>query len=756
MTATVPPAPADDRPVEFLDDGPDELSRADRSIWRVLVVDDDEDVHTATVFALEYTEVLGRMVQLLHAYSAAQARDILQRERDIAVVLLDVVMETADAGLQLVPFIRQQLGMHATRIILRTGQPGYAPEQQTLERYDINDYKSKSELTRPRLLAAITSAVRSYQQIRSIETHRLGLQRIIDASADLLERRGLQAFADGVLTQLAALLDVDPEGLVCAHHPDDGQPCLILAAAGMYAHLIGQPLEALRGHPSTQHLLEALRQRRSLFLPQETVLFVAGDDQVDMAVYLPMAHHLDPDTQRLIDVFCLNLSAYLRNLNLIERLRELAYHDPRVGAHNRTWLEQKLQDLIARGQASAHALALLDIDRFSGINECMGAEFGDDVLRALAARLHEFARSAPQAHEAMEVARVGSDTLAVLGPSPCTWLQALRQAVQRPLQVRQQPFKIQTTMAWCEGHDFGRSGADTLRNAATALKTAKTHHRGSALRYDPAMSHDTRQRTQLLEQLHHALADGELYLAYQPQLALDGRRLVGAEALLRWRHPQGLAVGPDQFIPLAEQSGLIEAIGSWVIQRACRDWAWLQAQGCPLPRVAINLSPIQLRRPALVDEVADALQQHGMPAQALELEITETVGLPDHLQTLPVLQALRKLGLSIVIDDFGTGYSNLQRLQELPIDGLKIDRSFIQRMLQSRSCERIVETIVQLADHLQLRVTAEGIEDEAVLARLQTMGCHEGQGWAIARPMPAADLHAWCAEHITRQARSAN
>ncbi|OZA89390.1 MAG: hypothetical protein B7X56_03685 [Burkholderiales bacterium 34-67-9] len=304
---------ADDRPVT-----PQDLTPPSKP-WRVLVVDDDPDVHISTAFALDLTWTLERPIELLRAESAAQARQILAENADIAVVLLDVVMETADAGLLLVDYIRRELGLSATRIVLRTGQPGYAPEHETLARYDINDYRSKSELTQHKLVSALMAAVRAYEQVRTIEASRRGLQQIVLGSAELMQMSGLQRFADGVLTQVAALLGVSPHGLVCAQGPSPGGPYTVLAAAGPYAAMINQPLECLNGRPALLRLREALQHQRNHLGHSETVLYVGSERGMDMAIYLPTALTQDEITLQLLDVLCVNLSACLRNLNLVQR-----------------------------------------------------------------------------------------------------------------------------------------------------------------------------------------------------------------------------------------------------------------------------------------------------------------------------------------------------------------------------------------------------------------------------------------------------
>jgi len=732
---TATPRDADgDAPLTFVDDVGERPAEPCPQPWRILVIDDDADVHAATAFALSGVQIFGRPVVLLHAHSAAEARAVLAQERELAVILLDVVMETPEAGLALVDHIRHDVGLTATRIVLRTGQPGYAPEHETLARYDINDYKSKSEFTQHKLVTTIMAAVRSYEQIRTIEASRLGLQRIVEGSAALLEIAGLQRFADGVLTQLAALIGVAPEGLVCAQSPGPGGPYTVLAAAGVYACLINQPLDALDTHPAARQLRTALQRRRSHYADHETVLYIGTRDGLDMAVYLPTGHALDTLTRSLIDVFCVNLGACLRNLDLIERLRTLAYEDPQLGIPNRARLISEIDSALTAGDG--YALALIDIDDFSGINELMGNDFGDRVLQALAQRLRA------ELPQTVTVARVSGNAFGLLGPRDALRVDALHAALEAPLQIDGQPFRVHVSVGVCDHADFGGRGVNAIKNAGIALKHAKQQHRGGLVWFERDMAQRSRHRAELLARLNAAFNENQLFLAYQPQIDLATRCVVGVEALLRWRREDGEMVSPDTFIPVAERSGLIDALGTWVLKTACHDMRRLLQAGLSPGRMAVNVSVVQFGNPRFVAQVEQALSASDLPPQRLELEITESVAMLGGHVVEPTLQRLRQLGISVAIDDFGTGYSSLAYLDRLPLDRLKIDRTFV-RQLQMGQGPRIAAMVTELGRKLGLRVLAEGIENDAVWRQLLAIGCDEGQGFGIGRPMPFDDLRVW-------------
>ncbi|MDM7456835.1 MAG: EAL domain-containing protein [Tepidimonas sp.] len=702
----------------------------------MLVVDDDQDVHAATDFALADTRLLGRPIELLHAHSAQQARTLLAHDRDLAVILLDVVMETPDAGLGLVQHIRHDLGMTTTRIVLHTGQPGHEPEHETLQRYDINDYQSKGEVTRHRLLTTLTTALRSYEQIRTIEASRRGLQHIVEGSAALLEAGELRRLADGALAQLARLLNTAPDGLVCAQSTDATTEPTVLARAGRYASQTGQPVEPCHDHPAMDRLRAALSQRRSIFGPDDMVLFIPGDGAgLDLAAYLHTGRPLETVTKQLIDVFCVNLRACLRNLELIERLRHLAYEDGLLRIPNRTQLIERIDD-DTHDARQPRRLALIDIDDFSGINELMGHEFGDRVLQSAAQRLRTLLPSD------VLLARVAGNAFAVYGPRGALDPANLSAALTAPLDVDGQPFRVRVSIGSCDDELFEGRGVNAVRNAQVALKHAKQQHRGRWVAFDRDMAVRSRHRAELLTRLNAAFNENQLFVVYQPQIELASGRLIGMEALVRWRRNDGQLIPPDTFIPVAERSGLIDALGDWVLQTACHDLLRLLRLGFDPGRVAVNVSVIQFGGAAFADRVLSTLERLGLPSQRLELEITESVAMLGEDVVQSVLQRLRAAGLSVAIDDFGTGYSSLAYLERLPLDCLKIDRVFVRRLEQGGEA-RVAELIAQLGHKLGLRVLAEGIEDETVRQRLLALGCQEGQGFGIARPMAFEPLRAW-------------
>ena len=730
-------AAADDDVLELLDEpvGTEGPPRTPSRPWRVLIVDDDGDVHKATELAMQGLEVEGQPLAFLHASSAAQARQLLASEEDLAVVLLDVVMESEDAGLQLVRCIRDELGLTALRIVLRTGQPGYAPEIETVRAYDINDYKTKSELTRTRLYTLLTAAVRSYRQICALEANRRGLEMIIESSTALSRMRGLSRFAEGVVTQLCALLGILPEGLVCAQIQGESEDEVkIVAAAGQYSSLIDRPLAQVQIAPVRERLQRCLRLHLSLYDDGTVLYFGLGQGRA-MAALVDVGRQLSELEQQLLRAFCSNIAVGFENVVLYGQLLDQAYKDPLLRLPNRTrfveLLDQNLKD------PAGVTLALIDIDDFSDINDAFGHHFGDQVLLAVVRRMTEMLGL----NTAM--ARVGADTFGVLGEHDNVCPQHVQAVFIEPFAVSGERLQLSATTGLVRLGESKAIGSELLLDAQIALKRAKQQNRGSSQYFSAAMGTDARERFKLLKGLRAGFEENRLFVVYQPQVHLATGRTIGAEALLRWKTEDGRFVPPDQFIPLAEQSGLIISIGEFVLRTACHQLKKLQHQGFTEFRMAVNISMAQFRHPAFLDTLALALTDADVAGQNLELEITESMAMEEADLVQRLLASIKRLGVSVAIDDFGTGFSSLSQLRQLQVDRLKIDRAFVHEAQTSSAGSTIAQMVINLGRGLGLTVIAEGIETEEQRQYLVGLGCHEGQGWLFARPMPAEQLEAW-------------
>lgn len=726
--------------------------------WRILVVDDDADVHSTTTFALANVEMQGRPLAFLHAYSAQEAFDLLQRETGIAVILLDVVMERADAGLHLVRRIRDELGLHDVRIILRTGQPGYAPEMEAIRGYDINDYRTKSELTRTKLYTTVAAAIRSYQQIRALDTNRLGMERIVAACAELMALHGVRDVAFGILDQAALLLGQPAEGVLCTREtaPAGGaaRPGALraVAATGACRNLDGRELGGQRGAGFALAAERVLFARKCVIEDGLLGMYFPGKAGRDFVACIPLERALGEVERRLLDVFCGMVAVSLDNCELVTRLNRSAFHDPLTGLPNRTRMVELLDATLARpalrGGAAANAmLVLADLDHFAETNDALGHHFGDLLLVAVGERFRT--RLAAD----LEIGRIGGDIFCLLGEADALEPELLQSLFQEPFRIDGQDVQVSCTLGLVRLAEHDGSGADALKDADIALKRAKSHQRGGHFHFSRSLGVEIRERVRMMHALRRGFRDNQLFLHYQPQVDLASGRPFGAEALLRWCMDDGRLVPPDRFIPIAEYSGLIVEIGEWVLRQACAELMRLRAAGHVDFTMSINVSQVQFRHPRFLDMLRGALADSGAPPAYIELEITESMAMDDPSALVEKLAEVKRTGVSIAIDDFGTGFSSLSHLQRLQVDRLKIDRTFVTEITGSARGSSIAQMVVQLGRNLGLSVIAEGVEDERQAQILRKLGCPLAQGFLYAHPLSPEDLLAWLARHpVTRAA----
>jgi len=718
----------------------DALANIAQRTWKIAIVDDDEDVHRATEFSLLDVKILNRRLEFIHTYSKAETHQRFAVESDIAVVLLDVVMETEHAGLDLVCFIRDDLKWRDTRIILRTGQPGYAPEEDAIRDYDINDYKTKNELTRKKLLTALTAAIRSYDQLRTIEASRRGLHQIITSSSAFSMQDGIEGFASGVITQIAALCGVPSEGLLCAQCDealqfDNSFRYSVIASAGHYRNLMNRPIDEIDNPVIRDALRRALSERVSLFHENNMTLYFSGRGKRAIAAFIELPYALTAIDHQLLEIFCFNLGVCLDNLGLVSQLKNYAFRDQLLMLPNRLKFIEQLNSAIDNVTPD-QMLVLIDIDDFAEINDVLGHRYGDLLLRAVANRLQQ------SLGNQVFIARIGGDVFGLLGNTATLLPEKLQALFDAPFIIDDTSHSVSMSMGMVALDSYSQSGADVLKDASIALKRTKSYQRGSHTLYTREMGIEIRERALLMQHLHKAFDAERLFLMYQPQIRLSDRKVIGFEALLRWRTDEGQMIAPTDFIPLAEHSGLIISLGAWVLRTACYTMAQLLEKGHTLDRMAVNVSVIQFRQPDFIELVKRALHDSGLAPRYLELEITESVTMSGTGQFEDALASLKAIGVQIAIDDFGTGFSSLSYLDKLPVDRLKIDRAFVMQ-IDTVGGPRIAELITQLGKKLGLSVIAEGIETETHFDVLHKMGCEEGQGFLIARPMLDNAIDTW-------------
>lgn len=720
----------------FIDDSDEDeiLEDSSTDTWKVLIVDDDPEIHSVTQLALSDLVVLGKRLEYIHAYSGRDACQLIEQHHDIVLVLLDVVMETDDAGLNVVKHIREALQRQDIRIVLRTGQPGYAPEESVIKDYDINDYKTKTELTRRKLVTTVYAAIRSYQQIDTVSQNREGLEKIINAAADLLELHSVHDYADGVLEQLGSLSDCNAS-VFCARGQGivDGADDLglyMLAQHGFTDNYKNQKLDTFENVEMQQQIISSFQQKNH-FIDEYHVCLYLVSGGYRAVVYLELNSPLTEIDKQLIEVFLTNVAIGYENVHLFQKLRDAAYKDWLTELPNRLQFVNLLDD-FAQNTDSNMVAGLIDINHFSDINDGLGQDLGNQLLMAVSTRMKSMLSSC-------QLARIGADVFGVIGPKEQVCPEVLDGLFSKAFSAGEQNLPVSATFGLCAKEDAGPRGVKVLNQINIALNLAKKSNQEHFVYYKQEMEETTLWRLSMIRQLRTDFAEDRLELWYQPQLNLQTGKVIGAEALLRWRTADGQFISPAIFIPLAEYSGLIIDIGDWVINQACLQIKELEKASFNDVGISVNVSIPQFKRDNFVQNIIDATQRHDVHPHKLELEITENILMDEPQVVVDALVKLKSKGISIALDDFGTGYSSLSYLQQLPLDRLKVDRSFVNNIAEPGK-SIIADTIINLGKQMNLKVIAEGIEDQTQEAHLKQQQCDEVQGFYYAKPMPAEEF----------------
>jgi diguanylate cyclase (GGDEF)-like protein len=470
-----------------------------------------------------------------------------------------------------------------------------------------------------------------------------------------------------------------------------------------------------------------------------TSLPVRIDDRVAavFVLYSADAGFFDDDELALLGHLAGDISLALKSIEKEEKLNYLAYYDVLTKSANRSLLQDRLKQAIAYASRHGRQVAVIsvDIDNFKYINNSLGHNTGDQLLRAVTERLGSCLRDGDT------VARQGGDEFVIVLPDQVSddhasqVIKRVLAAIARPILINDREFNITCSIGASFYPQDGSDGETILKNADAAMYAAKELGRNTFQFYAKEIDARINERLVLESSLRRAIERGEFLLQYQPQVHLDRGEIMGAEALIRWRHPELGIVSPDKFIPLAEETGLIEPIGEWVLRAACaQNKAWQDAH-LPAITVSINLSARQFRQKGLADTIARALRETGLNAECLGLELTESLVMHNAAAGALMLRNLKQMGVKLSIDDFGTGYSSLSYLRRFPIDELKIDQSFVRDVMTDPDDAIIAKAIIALAHGLNLKVIAEGVETKEHIDFLQGRRCDQAQGFYFGRPL---------------------
>ncbi len=587
-------------------------------------------------------------------------------------------------------------------------------------------------------LAIVTVRALTYQHWVEVAALAVGIVTML--LCQLMNRRGATEAANLLLvvalSTMVALLLWNGEGL-------RDSALLTFPAVLISAGLLTRPRHVVRLAVAMLLVVLAIAAATGAGWRQDRVPDNLFDRAVDVLIILMISGFavwvMVGDLHRVLARLKVELERYRKSQ---ENLTYLSLHDSLTQLPNRILGRSKIEQAIANAQRNGGHVALLfvDLDNFKAINDSLGHTAGDDFLKQVAQRLVEAVRQTDV------VSRQGGDefligiTDAAQGDAISTVAGKILQRVSEPIAVHGTEISSSCSIGVAVYPQNGADFETLLRHADISVYHAKDAGRNLFRFYDESMNTRMQENLLLIAGLRAAVAQNEFVLHYQPIVDLHSGTVLGVEALIRWQRPQHGLVAPGDFIAAAEKSGLIVDIGAWVIQEACRQAMEWQRAGHPPFVIAVNLSPVQFARGNVEAILAQALAGSGLSPQHLELELTESTLIQDSEKFILSLQKLKALGVRISIDDFGTGYSNLSYLQRFSIDKLKIDQSFVRRLLQGPQELAIVSAIIQIARSLNLTTTAEGIEDQATRDKLAEIGCQQGQGYLYARPLPAAEF----------------
>ncbi|WP_430462652.1 EAL domain-containing protein [Thalassolituus sp. LLYu03] len=708
--------------------------------WKVLTVEDDATYQASLVHSLKDFTYRDAKVQLFTASSAAEAAAVLAEHPDMAVMLLDVVMETDDAGLRLVGSVREVLGNATLRIVLLTGQPGMAPRADIMHRFDVDEYWNKSDLSRETLHAVLSSHLRTWYSMTELQRAQQGLQMIIDASRSLMNRHDYDDFTQHVLDNIAHVVGVKSGGIVCASKSpkDISSDAQIIAASGNYSSIRGQPISDPAFARFREGIDIVMSTQAHLIRPDYSILYfeTASIDGLHYLVMVDSDVELTESKVNLLRVFSENIRSGFTTVALLNRLSYLAYFDERLGLSNRNGLLRELISMNSR-ELQSSVLLLIGIRSFRDMTITLGEHYTNLLL------VHFCERITERFPHTLQVANLGEGRLALLfhrqyfpGDEELGAEAEQRVVIEGVVHHLLLSF---CTLDLADLNDYPIHEA--LHLAEASLSRAMQANR-AFVTSGREQQRNISKSFMKLQKLQQALLNDELALYLQPKVELESGDVTGLEALVRWIDQDGTVVSPAEFIPLADASGLICSLDLLVLNKTIEAIAEMAKAGVLLP-VSFNVVAADLNNRAFTERLFAALDSGEVQPSLLEVEITESQSMHDYQRYSALLKRLIDRGVGVSIDDFGTGYSSLAHITRLAATTLKIDQSFVQGVVGSMNDLHVVELVIKIGRRFGFNVIAEGIETDEQRQTLLNAGCRFGQGYLFARPMPVEEFIRW-------------
>lgn len=688
------------------------------------------------------TFVFGHLpVVFMIAESATAATLMLEENPDIAVVIIDVSGEKSESGLDLVRKLRGEIGNKIIRIVLLGEAADQGGAQNRFLEYDVSDYRDVAAINLPKLFTSLTIALQSFERLISEEDSKQSLQTILDITKELYGARSVEDFCLTILSQLQVICKNVEDCFFAIPNEHSGE---LSVTAGKGRHAANKKLRVgdVVSEDMYERILAATVGRENIFAETVNILCISQEDKLKGVVVLENHAPLTFLETRQMELICANITLGLENADMFEEIKRLAFNDSLTGLDSRAKFRTDVQgyiERVAKPEKRRLAVVQFTLEHLPELNIALGHDAGDELIQFVSEQLTILFP------EAISLARTSGNGFGLCLPYKNTGeLKQIPKTIHSVFEhgpsTRENIPHISPRIGLAVYPDDADNATALWRNTNIALSNLKVRNGSYFCFYNSTIANDINARVEMNNALRTGIMRKDLSLSYQPQIDLESGAMIGIEALVRWQREGGLFVAPNDFIPVAESSGLIAPISEWVLSEACRQRReWLD-HGESDFRVAVNLSLSIFQNDDFVELITKTLAETGCPPDLLELEVTESVIMENPEQTLENFRVLRDLGVSFAIDDFGTGYSSLAYLRQLPVSALKIDKAFIDGLTENGDDAAIAQTVISLGRSLGMKVLAEGVETMEQVEFLLSAQCHQAQGFLFSRPITAADV----------------
>ncbi|PLT25267.1 EAL domain-containing protein [Pseudoalteromonas sp. MelDa3] len=714
---------------------------------KVFTVEDDLNYQHALTNSLKEIKPEDNCeIEILTANSVSQAALVLSLHPDIALTFIDVVMEDDDSGLRLVSTIREVIGNADMRIVLLTGQPGFAPEQQIMKSLDIDEYWNKSDVSAEKLQSIVTSNLRTWKYITQISSARKGLQLVLDASRSINSKHDMRSFSKAVLVEISNILNVTEGGGIMCSTQSDGElvRAHISSANGCFDGFEGKLVDNNILLPEIYtDFKRALDEKTHIFSEHHTVFYfcnkeITGESYITI---VQSDNEISEQNEYLLKVFSENVSTGFSNIALLNKLTELAYTDVSLNMHNRNWLTREIRNMNLHEQYQTR-LFVFEVEQF----EEKAFTFGHDFCQKLLKEVYNNLITIFDGYSA-RIAIINNSSFGLIVNANFDITDEMIASLIR------QKCVITSVKQYADLRILDLALSSVLNiipeKIISIAESSLNDSQSASLKYIKHTQEKTEaltNRYSLMARLRRVIGAGSLQVALQPKMDLVKLTPVGFEALARWQLDDGSFVSPEVFIELAETAGLISELDSVVFDKIISTIHKLSDIGVNLP-IAFNASAFDLVDPDYCQKILHKLKDANISPEMLELEITETQAISNYDLIRESLDKFMALGIKVSIDDFGTGYSSISHITEIPANTLKIDRCFINDIESNANNQYILEMIVNLAKRFNFSIIVEGIETREQCEWVKTIGCNVAQGYYFSKPLFFDDLIEWLKQY---------